>query len=308
MAFASEHAVTAGHVWIVIPVHNRRATTARCLGHLQQLGVLDWAQALVVDDGSVDGTSTMLEQDFPSVQVVEGNGQLWWSGAIRLGMEAAIQRGAACIVWLNDDTLPQAGALEALVRLATAKSAVCGGVSRTSSDSFVYAGGTMHRRWPRRLHPVPGPSADPLPVEWLHGNMVAIPAVVWQRIGLNESRWMKHTFADIEFTLRAHRSGFPVLLVPAAQAAAAFNDSASYWSWGDPRLSWWTVLRGFGSPRVWWYAPGLIYFKVTTGGIAGGLDCVWVFLKALLLGGYKCIPIRWLTQNLKKTKNSPRPE
>lgn len=244
----------------------------------------------------------MLEHDFPWVQVVAGNSELWWSGAIRLGMVTAIQGGASCIVWLNDDTLPQCGALEHLVNLAIERSSICGGVSRTSSDTFVYSGGVMLRRWPERLKAAPRPEADPFSVEWLHGNLVAIPAVAWRRVGLNESCWMKHSFADIEYTLRAHRAGIPVLIVPAAQAAADYNDSASYWSWADPRLSWWDVLGGFGSPKVWWYLPGLVYFKFATAGAAGAVDCVWVCVKALLLGVFKGIPIRRLTQNINTTK------
>ncbi|MBB5030459.1 glycosyltransferase family 2 protein [Prosthecobacter vanneervenii] len=303
MGFESNHAVSAENVWIVIPVHNRRTTTARCLKHLSELGVLLWAHVLVVDDGSSDGTRNMLEQDFPWVRVVAGNGQLWWSGAIRLGMETAIQSGAVCIVWLNDDTLPQSGALERLVNLSAERAGICGGIARTHAESFFYSGGVMRRRWPERLKSVPGIDADPLPQEWLHGNMVAIPAAVWSRIGLNESCWMKHTFADIEYTLRAHRAGLPVLLVPAAQAAAEYNDSASYWSWADPRLSWRDVLAGFRSPKVWWYLPGLVYFKLVTAGVAGAFDCVWLCVKALLLGIYKGIPIRRLTQNINQTND-----
>lgn len=301
MGFVSNHAIAAENVWIVIPVHNRRATTARCLGHLSESGVLAWARVLVVDDGSSDGTRSMLEQDFPCVQVVAGDGQLWWTGAIRLGMETAIEEGAGCIVWLNGDTLPQPGALEQLVRLAAERTAICGGVSRTPSDAFVYAGGVMCKRWPKPLKSVPEPEADPFLVEWLHGNMVAIPAAVWRRAGLPEARWMIHTFSDIEYTLRAQRAGIPVLLVPAVQAAAENNDSATYWSWADSRLSWIDLMKGFGNPKVWWYAPGLIYFKLATGGVLGVFDCVWLFIKALLLGAYKCTPARWWTQNTQQT-------
>ncbi len=301
MVIASAQVSLPNDTWIVIPVHNRRATTARCLAHLGASGIRSLARVLVVEDGSSDGTRAMLRCEFPWVQVLEGDGQLWWSGAIRLGMATAIKSGATCIVWLNDDTLPQPGSLERLIHLSAAQSGICGGVSRTSDAAFTYSGGMMRRRWPQHLTVVPNPPSGVLPVEWLHGNMVAIPAVVWQRIGLPESRWMKQNFADIEFTLRAHRAGIPVLLVPAAEGTADRNDSASYWSWADPRLSWRDVLRGFGSPKVWWYAPGLVYFKLTTSGTRGGLDCLWVFAKALLLGVYQCIPNRWLTPNIKKT-------
>lgn len=288
-------------VWIVIPVHNRCAVTERCLACLREIGVLKWAQVLVVDDGSSDGTGQMIEHGFPGVRIVAGDGNLWWSGAIRLGMETAITNGADCIIWLNDDTLPEPGSIELLVRMALEKGAVCGGVSRTPSEDFAYAGGMLQGRWPQRLQLPRGGITGPLPVDWLHGNMVAIPASVWRRIGLNESCWMRHTFADIEYTLRAHRAGIPVLVVPEAQAVAAGNDSASYWSWRDPRLTWWEVLAGFCSPKVWWYLPGLVYFKIVTAGAVGAIDCAWVCVKALLLGFYKGITICGLTQNIKKS-------
>ena len=289
-----------GKVWIVIPVRNRRAVTERCLARLAETGVMQWARVLVVDDGSSDGTRGMVESGFPEVSVVAGDGQLWWSGAIRLGMETAIAYGAGCIIWLNDDTLPERGALDCLAQLAQERAAVCGGIAHAPSGVLAYAGGTMQKRWPQALLTRPLDEM-PLAVEWLHGNMVAIPAAVWRRIGLNECRWMKHNFADIEYTLRAHRAGVPVLLVPAAQAEAALNDSASYWSWRDPRLSWGDVLAGFASPKVWWYLPGLVYFKAVTAGATGVCDCFWVCVKAMLTGLYKGIAIRRLTQNIKRS-------
>lgn len=35
---------------------------------------------------------------------MQGNGDLWWTGAIRVGMEEALMREAVCVLWLNDDT------------------------------------------------------------------------------------------------------------------------------------------------------------------------------------------------------------
>lgn len=290
-------------VWLLIPVHNRRAITRRCLAHLDELGIRAWANVLVIDDGSSDGTPEMLRQDFPWVHTIIGDGSLWWAGAIRFGMEKALSAGAKCVCWLNDDTLPELGSLERLVHLALENKAVCGGVCRTPDGAFVYSGGIIKHRWPR--HPVSAPESvePPRRVEWLHGNMVAVPATVCARIRLPEGRWIKHNFADVDFTLRAHQAGIPVFLVPAALGVADRNDSPNYWSWADARLSWPAILRGFGSPKVWWYAPGLIRFKISHFGFLGAVDCGWLFCKAIVIVIFKCLPNQWLTHRSRKIKS-----
>ncbi|MEQ1749207.1 MAG: glycosyltransferase family 2 protein [Prosthecobacter sp.] len=288
-------ATMSAKVQIVIPVHNRREITRRCLDRLVDLEVRKWAGVIVVDDGSADGTSEMIVTYFPWVQLSQGNGDLWWGGAIRLGMEVALGRGADCVCWLNDDSLPEPGSLERLVQLALESSAICGGICRTPDGAFVYSGGLIHHRWPQHLAPVPESIAPVIPVEWLHGNMVAIPAAVCRRIGLPESLWMKHNFADVEYTLRAHRAGVSVLLVPSALGVADRNESVTYWSWADVRLSWLAIMLGFGNPKVWWYMPGLIYFKTSHFGVRGAMDCLCLFGKAILMAFYKCLPNQMLT-------------
>lgn len=256
---------------------------------------------LVIDDGSIDGTPEMLREDFPWVHTVNGDGSLWWAGAIRCGMQTALSAGAECVCWLNDDSLPQQGSLERLVQLAgerkaVERKAVCGGGGcRTPDGGFVYSGGIMEKRLPRYAAIAPSSTEPPMPVEWLHGNMVAVAASVCGLIGLPEGRWIKHNFADVDFTLSAHRAGIPVLLVPSAAGVADRNDTASYWSWADARLSCLAIRRGFGNPKVWWYAPGLIRFKIVHFGWLGAVDCGWLFFKAAAIIILKCMPNPRLT-------------
>lgn len=298
--------------WIVIPVHNRCATTRRCLQHLQALGVPDWATVLVVDDGSSDGTAAMLPAEFPWARVATGDGSLWWAGAIRLGMETAVRAGAGCICWLNDDSLPEAGALETLVALAVARHAICGGVCRDANGGpFIYAGGRMEGTWPKGWTDPPTAQQPPRAVDWLHGNLVAVPAAVWRRIGLPECRWMKHNFADVEYTFRARRHGLPVLLVAEARGVADTNDSASYRSWADVRLDAGAILRGFWNPKVWWYAPGLAYFKIRSFGPVGVASFLALLLKALCVVPAKFASASWLAAQHRRWRGkrgaAPRP-
>ena len=91
---------------IVIPVHNRRDITLRCLANLYRLGAPAWAGLIVADDGSTDGTSDAIREQYPAVVLLHGDGNLWWTGAIVRGMAEALERGSELIFWLNDDCLP----------------------------------------------------------------------------------------------------------------------------------------------------------------------------------------------------------
>ena len=172
-----------GHpAFIVIPVHNRRTMTLQCLRALQTQGVLDWAVPLVVDDGSTDGTAVAVRAEFPHAVILPGSGQLWWTGAIVLGMAEALRRDAACVFWLNDDCIPAPDALARLRDAACRRHAIVGGVCRIPGTALAVYGGYRHRGTDFALV---DPDREPLaPSDALSGHMVCIPRVVLDRIGL----------------------------------------------------------------------------------------------------------------------------
>jgi GT2 family glycosyltransferase len=277
-------------VWLIIPVHNRCSITRRILGHLDRLGVATWAKVLVVDDGSSDGTAAMLNNEFPWVKSLRGPGDWWWGGAVRAGMELAIKGGAECICWVNDDTLPAAGSLERLVEMACTRAAMVGGVSQTEHPSgFAYGGGQIIGGWPKALNPMPKADENMTQVAWLHGNLVAISARVWQQIGLPDVRWAKHHFADVSYALTAHRAGLEVLLLPSATAEASWNGSGNYLSWRDSQLSVRQLLFGFWDPRMWWYLPGVVFYQWHFFGWEGVWRLFFLISKAVLILVLKCL-------------------
>ena len=105
----------APKVFIIIPVHNRREITLACLGKLRETGVLANFQVVVVDDGSTDGTAVGIEHNYPEVKILYGDGNLWWAGAIAVGMQYALDQKAEYIFWLNDDCFPQGNCLSKML-------------------------------------------------------------------------------------------------------------------------------------------------------------------------------------------------
>ena|SRR5438105_5524438 len=92
-------------IYAIIPVHNRIKFTINCLTRLREQTVRSF-KIIVIDDGSKDNTTHYLQENFPEVILLKGDGNLWWTGAINLGVEVALSEGADYILTLNNDTLP----------------------------------------------------------------------------------------------------------------------------------------------------------------------------------------------------------
>ena len=103
-------------VSVVIPIHNRKATTLSCLSQLQNIQTLSDYSIIVIDDGSTDGSAAAIQAEYPGVQILQGDGNLWWTGAIRRGMQYASEQGAEFFIWLNDDCRVEPNAIADLVR------------------------------------------------------------------------------------------------------------------------------------------------------------------------------------------------
>ncbi|HEY2435543.1 MAG TPA: glycosyltransferase family 2 protein [Solirubrobacteraceae bacterium] len=101
-------------VWAVVVTHNRRDKLPRCLGALAvQHRRPD--RVLVVDNASTDGTREMLERDYGEVEVLALRRNEGGAGGFHEGMKHAHGAGAVWLWLMDDDTVPEPGALAELL-------------------------------------------------------------------------------------------------------------------------------------------------------------------------------------------------
>lgn len=202
-------------MYIVIPVHNRREYTRDCLCSLQRQTVTGH-RIIVVDDGSTDGTSEMLRSEFPEVIVLQGDGNLFWTAAINLGIKQALMRGAEYVLTLNNDTVASESLLEKLLFWANqTPNALLGALDVDLKTQRPYYGGEwVDWKWSTSrflLEELKEEEQKGLhEVSLYPGRGLLIPRIVFDTIGLFEEKELPHYMADYDFTHTARRNGFKI--------------------------------------------------------------------------------------------------
>lgn len=249
--------VAAARVAMVVPVHNRKDITIAFVRRIR--AALRNSDALVVvDDGSADGTNAALMREYANAVILTGDGSLWWAGATNRGVEYALDHNFDYVLTINDDSIPEDGFLDRLLETARAcPSAIVGAMLVYRSDpSRVWAcggrvcfwNGKLFQHYFRDCAVAEAREGDRVKtVEILPGCAVLVPAAVYRDIGLYDASRFPQYHADSEFTLRAHRRGYEILVDTAAVVA---NDVARTAPW----RGWLALFLHKGSPS---YLPAI---------------------------------------------------
>ena len=210
-------------VYVITPVHNRRHFTEpflRCL-HRQTYSNL---HIIIIDDGSIDGTSEMIQNQFPNVKILRGDGNLYttasWNLAIRYIMAKGSHDDFTYIVVLNDDLEVDDNYIETLVCFAQSKpnSLVGSVVVDINNPDKIISGGVVVNLWTAKHHVLNrGINLSELEhgyyakTSWLTGRGTLIPMSVFREIGLYDEIHFTRC-GDTELPVRAAHNGYNLLV------------------------------------------------------------------------------------------------
>jgi GT2 family glycosyltransferase len=202
--------------------------------------------AVVVDDGSTDGTAEGIRAEFPSARVVTADGTLFWARGMELAESHATTERPEFLLWLNDDVILDASALARL--LATSASCpdaiVVGALVDPETGALTYSG--VRRSWwhPLRTSLVE-PGDRPLEADTFNGNLVLVPRSVYERACPIDGGF-SHGQADFDYGFRARGAGARIVVAPGTHGTCSRARPPHF---EDPTLSLRERWRLVQSPK-----------------------------------------------------------
>ncbi len=247
---------------IIIPVRNRKAFTVAILQQLtEQIKASSLAtasvQIIVVNDGSTDGTPELIEQRFPEVHLLHGDGNLWWTGAIAQGMTYATNTiKTDYIIWLNDDiVLADAFIGQIIQHQKPNQKTITGGIiCDQRHPNWIVFGGVIASQLINDTAQFDQPVLN---VDTLNGNIAILPTRIVTDIGLPNVQRFRHYGGDFEYICRAKRNGYIAQLSSNLLATTDYGpaDVIRYmplwiqWATSDCLADKWQVLKSLSNRR-----------------------------------------------------------
>ena len=215
--------MSAPRIVAVTTARNRRDLTLR---FVRQFEVLDYPhRRLIVIDHGDDGTGESVRREFPRVTVLRGSGDVYWTGAMNVGLRHALLEGDWDYLWtVNDDAVLMPGVLSRLVEVAVERSrAIVGPRQMDGEDcqrvvsvgsSCVFRGYELLRLegHGRRWEELGDATPRVVEVDAMPGNGVLWPRRVFADVGLFDEEHLPHYHADSDLVLRARAAGFEAVI------------------------------------------------------------------------------------------------
>jgi GT2 family glycosyltransferase len=205
-------------VSIVIPVHGKWPYTRRCLETLAANTAPGTYETIVVDDASRDETARELRTRYPQVRVLTNTVNTGFVGACNRG---ASQAQGRWILFLNNDTEPQPGWLDALLALGESSPEV-GAVG----SQLVFANGQLQEAgaivfrdgsgWTYGRFSVPGMAAyqRACEVDYCSGASLMVRRDLFERLGGFDPRYAPAYYEDTDLCFGIRSLGYKVLYCP----------------------------------------------------------------------------------------------
>ena len=240
----------------LLAVHNRRELTLKSLENLFEQegnGTLFDLTAIVVDDGSTDGTSAAIANKFPQVRLVRGDGSLFWCGGMCRAYEYSVDLKTDFYLLLNDDTLVYSDAiqrvLEAYKEKYTGKDSdhiIVGSTCAPNTRELTYGGFKRVSNWHPFRYKLAGPKGVVQPCDTFNGNFVLIPKLVIDKIGFLDDHY-SHRFGDTDYGLTASKGDCKLWVAPEFIGECSKNNPKI--NWDSAALSFLDRVRMLGSVK-----------------------------------------------------------
>jgi len=222
--------------FVIIVNYNGRKHLEVSLPSLMRALPQDY-KILVVDNGSVDGSLSYIEKNFPSVFVLRSDINLGFSLGNNLGIRFALEQGADRLLLLNNDAVVEVDCIVELERILAAcpsvgivgpkvlgedcKIQAAGGIVRVSLSDLIWNLRSADT-WKCVKHIGQGEADDgshnePLEVDYVPGCAMLLKSEVIRKIGFFDDVYTPAYYEEVDLCLRAKALGYTVAYAPKAR-------------------------------------------------------------------------------------------
>lgn len=202
------------NVAVILTVFNRKEITLSSLNGLYkaiaELGVGYVFDIYMTDDGSSDGTRELVFSRFPNINIIRGNGQLYWGGGMRAAWMEAVNSGIIYdyFLWFNDDVELYNDALVTLL----------GGIKDVGehcliSGAFCGRDGKASYGGRDQNNIILAADGSYQEITLMNGNLVLVPKCVYEELGFIDMCF-PHGLGDWDYGLRAIKKRIKIYLTP----------------------------------------------------------------------------------------------
>ena len=230
---------------VLMTVHNRKYHTIKSLDSLfsQQSNMYYDLHVYLTDDGSVDGTSLAISLKYPNVNIIAGDGFLYWNRGMHKAWQAALySKGYDFYLWLNDDTILTPDAVFSLLSASIQmdnKSIIVGTTSSSNDKKIITYGGRNNKG------KLIEPKENLIPCTYFNGNIVLIPHYVYQINGTNDILF-HHALGDFDYGLRASKLGINSYVANSILGTCDLHENLPIWC--DKSHSFFKRWKAFRTP------------------------------------------------------------
>ncbi len=204
----------------IVLVHlNSYGHTSLCLKSLRSM-TYENALVIVVDNGSVDGTGKILQEEFPEVTHLRSEENLGFTGGNNIGIDYAMTHGCDHVVLLNNDTIVTPGFLEPLVERLESDpkiAAVSGKIyyyppAMKGKENILWFAG-VYRKWHTGYHHVASEQPDDgsyntaMPTEYASGCLMLMRGDLIKKLGGLSKEYFIY-WEESDWCMRAKELGY----------------------------------------------------------------------------------------------------
>ena len=208
-----------GPIHVVILNWNRRDDTLSCLASLEQ-STRQPERTWLVDQGSTDDSVQSIRSDFPWVDIIQTGTNTGFARGMNIGIQYALQSGAASVLLLNNDTIVSPSALERLVAQQSPGVGIVGpAIFYTDRPHEIWSIGNDVNRL---LYDITGSDSGgkhlpthPIERGFISGCAMLISRRALADAGLFDERFFMY-YEDLDFCIRYADAGYRLMLAPDA--------------------------------------------------------------------------------------------